>query len=444
MVQGPSRVGLYNAAAKTLDHPCWGRAWCVRAHNAPFAQPVCALPCCPVLLVIRRSELSLLLTGFLATLSSIGLARFAYTALMPQMVLSGWFNGEQAAYLGAANLLGYLLGAIAAAPCAERLGGVRTLVWAWWAVALSFAASSWPQSMAVFSFWRFVAGVTGGLLMVLGPSIAMSAAAPQRRAFLGPLMFSGVGMGALFAALIVPGILPWGLGAVWWVLALVGAIVAAAGVYSARRLPAPAPVAITPHAPAQAAAAQPPLWTLAIGLVFAAYMLDGFGFVPHTVFWVDYLTRELHLGSAYAATQWALFGLGAMAGPMAVAFVATRWGWWRSITGAYLLKGLAIGLPLVWVSMLGHSVSSFAVGALSPGMSAITSGYLMQLIGPVQHKKMWGYATAVFALLQATAGYVMAWLYASSGSYRLLFVLGCSALLSGCVLVALSRPRTPA
>lgn len=389
--------------------------------------------------MIRRAELPILFAGFFATLSSIGLARFAYTALMPQVVLSHWFNGEQAAYLGAANLLGYLIGAISASPSAERFGAVRVLVFSWWAVALSFAASSWPQSVAVFTFWRFVAGVSGACLMVLGPSVAMSAAPAQRRAFLGPLMFSGVGMGALFSALIVPNLMPLGLGAVWWMLAAVSALVAVLGQWCARSLVPPPPLAITPHAAPSTPA--PPLWTWVIVLVLVAYMFDGFGFVPHTVFWVDYLTRELHLGGTYAATQWALFGLGAMAGPMAVAFVATRWGWWRSITGAYVLKGLAISLPLVWVSSLGHGLSSFAVGALSPGLSAITSGYLMQLIGPAQHKKMWGYATAAFALLQATAGYVMAWIYASSGSYRLLFVLGCSALWLGAVLVALTRVK---
>ncbi|MEG0676145.1 MAG: YbfB/YjiJ family MFS transporter, partial [Comamonas sp.] len=62
-----------------------------------------------------------------------------------------------------------------------------------------------------------------------------------------------------------------------------------------------------------------------------------------------------------------------------------------------------------------------------------------QLIGPAQHKKMWGYATAAFALLQATSGYLMAFIYASTGSYRQLFVLGCAALVLGSLLVASSR-----
>lgn len=49
------------------------------------------------------------------------IVRFASTAPTPQMVHAGWFGGEQAAYLGVANLLGYLIGAVAAAPLPMRL-----------------------------------------------------------------------------------------------------------------------------------------------------------------------------------------------------------------------------------------------------------------------------------------------------------------------------------
>ena len=114
----------------------------------------------------------------MATLSGVGLARFAYTALMPQMVHAGWFSGEQVAYLGAANLLGYLIGALAAAPLAERMGALRVLLICWVAVALSFAGCSLPQPMGVFFVWRLISGVAGAVLMVLGPSVAMAAAEP--------------------------------------------------------------------------------------------------------------------------------------------------------------------------------------------------------------------------------------------------------------------------
>ena len=393
--------------------------------------------------MIARKELPLLLTGFMATLSGVGLARFAYTALMPQMVHAGWFSGEQVAYLGAANLLGYLIGALAAAPLAERLGALRVLVICWIAVMLSFAGCSFPQPMALFFVWRLISGIAGATLMVLGPSVAMAAVAPQRRAALGPLMFCGVGVGALLAATLIPMFARSSLGAVWWALTVLCALALWTGWRAARQIPAPAPVAITPTAATAATAATLPtsLWSTAVVLVFIAYACDAFGFVPHTVFWVDYLDRELQLGAGYASTQWAFFGLGAIAGPLCAAYCATRWGWWGTTTGAYLIKAAAIGLPLVWAGFAGHALSGFVVGALSPGMAAITSGYLMQLIGPAQHKKMWGYATAAFALLQATAGYLMAFIYAQTGSYRSLFVLGCLALALGAVMVAFSRSK---
>ena len=92
------------------------------------------------------------------------------------------------------------------------------------------------------------------------------------------------------------------------------------------------------------------------------------------------------LGAGYASTQWAFFGLGAIAGPLCAAYCATRWGWWGTTTGAYVTKAVAIALPLLFAGFGAHAVSGFLVGALSPGMAAITSGYLMQLIGPGQHK----------------------------------------------------------
>lgn len=389
--------------------------------------------------MIERKELPLLLTGFMATLSGVGLARFAYTALMPQMVHAGWFSGEQVAYLGAANLLGYLIGALAAAPLAERFGALRVLLICWVAVILSFAGCSFAQPMVLFFVWRLISGIAGATLMVLGPSVAMAAAAPRRRATLGPLMFCGIGVGALLAATLVPMFARSNLSAVWWALTALCALALLVGWRAARQIHPHAPMAITPAATAAVPAAR--LWSLAVVLVFIAYACDAFGFVPHTVFWVDYLDRELQLGAGYAFTQWAFFGLGAIAGPLCAAYCATRWGWWGTTTGAYALKAVAIGLPLLWVGFAGHALSGFVVGVLSPGMAAITSGYLMQLIGPAQHKKMWGYATAAFALLQATAGYLMAFIYAQTGSYRSLFVLGCAALALGAILVAFSRSK---
>ncbi len=53
-------------------------------------------------------------------LVGIGFARFAYAPLLPVLIAQGWFAPGAAAYLGAANLLGYLAGALAASAVAAR------------------------------------------------------------------------------------------------------------------------------------------------------------------------------------------------------------------------------------------------------------------------------------------------------------------------------------
>ena len=67
------------------------------------------------------------LSGFSANMVGIGLARFAYTPLLPAIVGAHWFAPSTVAYLGAANLAGYLADAALARPLAARVAAPPTL-----------------------------------------------------------------------------------------------------------------------------------------------------------------------------------------------------------------------------------------------------------------------------------------------------------------------------
>src|SRR4051794_28523753 len=73
------------------------------------------------------SPLSPAFAGAAATLSSIGLARFAYVPLFPAMVAAGWVSGAEGGFLGAANLAGYLIGVLGGRPLAGRLWKARAV-----------------------------------------------------------------------------------------------------------------------------------------------------------------------------------------------------------------------------------------------------------------------------------------------------------------------------
>ncbi|MBS64585.1 YbfB/YjiJ family MFS transporter [Salinisphaera sp.] len=378
--------------------------------------------------------------GASATFIGIGLERFAYTPLIPALIAHGWFDASAATFLGAANLLGYLLGAVSAQRCSARLGDHRLLALACLLSVLSFVLCAVSAPFAWFFVWRAVSGVTGGWLMVIGPSIALSSTPPSDRPIIGTLAFMGIGAGALVSALAVPSLLEVGLTLTWLMLGFAVAIAAVIGITAHAGLPAAEP-AVPPPQPGASAPRLERSIVVAVVLVCIAYMGDAIGFVPHTVFWVDFLERDVGLSTTAANTQWAIFGFGALCGPILAARLVGVSGWRNGLAIALLVKAIAVGLPFVAVGLVARSVSSFAVGALVPGVVAITSGRIAALVGAQNHKAFWGKATALFAIGQAASGYAMAGALSVTGDYRTLFlasgvILGAAA---ACALASGSR-----
>lgn len=379
-------------------------------------------------------DLPALMTGITATLAGIGIARFAYTPLLPAIIEQGWFTASQGAYLGAANLLGYFVGALIAHSLSERFSARCVMGVSFACIALSFAFCIWGGNFTWFFFWRLASGIAGAILMVVGPSVALAATPPERRAWAGAMVFTGIGIGALLSALVVPLLLELNMAITWGAL---GFLCIAAGIVcnsGLESLDSPATAIPSNESPQNM-----PNVKVAMLLVIGAYALDAVGFVPHTVFWVDYLARENALGNHVASFQWGIFGLGAVCGPLMVGTLAKRVGWHYGLTLAFIAKAVAVLLPVFSLAMISQSVSSFMVGAMIPGIVALTSGRLAELVGPTAHKKIWGQATAAFAAAQAAAGYAMSALYGVFGTYTPLFAISGLMLVAGFVLVLLSR-----
>src|SRR3954470_24045987 len=98
-----------------------------------------------------------------ANLVGIGLARFGYTPLIPALITAGWFTPAAAVYLGAANLAGYLAGALGARVIAAHAGAATALRAALALTAASLFACAFPLGFDWFFVWRFISGGTGGV-----------------------------------------------------------------------------------------------------------------------------------------------------------------------------------------------------------------------------------------------------------------------------------------
>ena len=362
--------------------------------------------------------------GLAATLIGNGIGRFAYTPLIPALIAAHWFTPAEAVYLAAANLVGYLLGALVAGGLARLLTGRGAIRLAALATAASLVACAWPLGFAWFAAWRLLAGVTGGVLMVLAVPAVLAATPPSKRGRAAGVVITGIGLGIAMAGTIVPAVAQAGLTLVWLVLAAV-AFLLTAYVWIA-----------IPRESLDFAQAKPASTTIAapIWLLLAAYSCDALGFIPHTVFWVDYIARGLGHGLETGGGFWIVFGLGAAAGPFVSGVVADRCGLGRSFVAAMAIKAVAVALPLVSSSGLALFVSSFVVGALIAGTTTLCSAWIAEQVGLKEHRRIWGWMTSAFAVAQAAGAWALSLAFAVTSSYALLFTIGATVLTAGAAL----------
>ncbi len=377
--------------------------------------------------------------GFSAVLVGIGLSRFAYTPLIPAIVELGWFSASQAAYAGAANLAGYLAGALLGLRLTARLPAAVVLRAMMLLAAVAFIACAWPFSFAWFSAWRFAAGLSGGALMVLAAPTVLPQVPAEKRGLAGGIIFAGVGLGIAASGTLVPALLRLGLFETWIALGA-GAGVLTLAVWRA-----------WPQEPAATAtpveqATPPPAPVLPLRLLCLQYGLNAAGLVPHMVFLVDHIARGLERGLSVGALYWVVFGLGAIAGPVAAGLIADRIGFKRALRAAFLVQALAVGLIVVSDSALALIVSSAVVGAAVPGVVPLVLGRVTELVGhdPAAAKRGWTAATVTFALGQAVAAYAYSFLLSQTGGdYAPIFAIAVAALLAA-LLIDLVRPRRAA
>jgi predicted MFS family arabinose efflux permease len=368
---------------------------------------------------VRTSHAAI--AGLSASLVGIGLGRFAYTALIPPLIQAEWFPPSQVVYLGAANLVGYLAGALVASPLAARMAPALALRFMMVLASVAFFACAAPISVAWFFAWRFAAGVAGGVIMVLAAPTVLPHVAPQHRGLVAGLIFTGVGLGVAASGTLVPLLLRLGLAATWCGLggvSLVLTVLAWGGwptgeVERARSRS----VGQVGHA--------------AVWALLAEYGLNAAGLVPHMVFLVDFIARYLGKGITVGASYWVVFGLGAMAGPLLAGVLADRIGFRRALRLAFALQTAAVALPALTSGAAWLLASSAIAGAFTPGVVPLALGRVHELLpgDAAAQRQAWGRTTMSWALFQAGSAYAYSWLFGrTGGDYRLLFALGAGAL----------------
>lgn len=381
--------------------------------------------------------------GLCASLVGIGLARFAYTTLIPPLIQAHWFSASDVVYLGAANLAGYLIGALLGRPIASRLSNVRTLRLMMVLATGAFLACAFPISVAWFFGWRLISGIAGGAIMVLVAATVLPHVPNSRRGVASGAIFLGLGLGIAGSGTIVPLLLDFGLRETWIGLAAVSAVLTAASWFG---WPAFAPTSAQPVEHAHPTAA-PTHFGSSVHLLYVQYALLAIGLVPQMVFFVDFVARGLGAGAHLGSLFWILYGVGAIFGPPVYGFLVDRLGARSALRWVLVVQTLAAACLCVSTDHAFIAFLTIVIGTFPPGIVPLFLARVQETIPDSVQKQnvAWSRATTVFAAFQALAGYGYSAVFNASGSnHRLLFLIGgiaVVALLAADVVTPLFRTR---
>jgi predicted MFS family arabinose efflux permease len=384
---------------------------------------------------MKRAPWRPILAGLCGSLVGIGFSRFAYAPLLPAIIAAGWFDPADAAYLGAANLAGYLGGALLAARLARRFATAPILRASMVLGTAAFFAGAFPIDFAWYFAWRFLAGFSGAGIIVLGATSILPHVAPSRRGLVSGAIFMGIGLGIVASGTLVPLLLRQGLVDAWLGLGLVSLALTAVAWNGWPKHPAGEKPQDVPRTPASS--------SLTLRALYLEYGLNAVSLVPHMIFLVDYVARGRGEGLAAGALHWVLFGVGAIFGPLVGGLIADRIGFRLTLRLAFAIQATAVVIPALGPGAIALMASSVLVGAAVPGIVAIVLGRVQELLPhvPAQQNAAWSKATTSFAVFQALGAYGISFLFEwSGGNYALLFaVAGGAALLALAIDLAAGR-----
>jgi predicted MFS family arabinose efflux permease len=357
------------------------------------------------------TRIKVLCAGIFSLILALGVARFAYTPLLPLMQQQAGLGVAAAGWLAAINYAGYLSGALIASRISSlvlkdrlyRVGMVLAIV--------STVVMGLSTNVVVWALSRYVAGLTSAAAMLLGTGLIMNwLIRHNHRSELG-IHFAGIGLGIAGCAGVVMLFTPWlDWREQWFAFTALGCVLL---VPALRWLPPPDTSGLTTGGLKMQ---DNPPSALYLRVFMAAYFCAGFGYVVSVTFIVA-IVNQLPDLAGWGNLVFLAIGVGAAPACFNWDLIARRTGDLNALILAAVLQILGILLPVLvpglWAAMLG----SLLFGGTFIGMVSL----VLSMAGryyPTMPAKMMGKMTLSYGVAQIIGPAVTGMIGARFGSYN--------------------------
>jgi predicted MFS family arabinose efflux permease len=366
--------------------------------------------------------------GIFSLILALGVARFAYTPLLPLMQQQAGLGVAAAGWLAAINYAGYLSGAVIASRISSlvlkdrlyRIGMVLAIV--------STVVMGLSTNVVVWALSRYVAGLTSAAAMLLGTGLIMNWLIRHNlRSEMG-IHFAGIGLGIAGCAGAVMLFTPWlDWHEQWFAFTALGCVLL---VPALRWLPPPDTSGLTTSGKKLQDKPPSPLY---LRVFMAAYFCAGFGYVVSVTFIVA-IVNQLPDLAGWGNLVFLAIGIGAAPACMNWDLIARRTGDLNALILAAVLQILGILLPVLvpdlWAAMLG----SLLFGGTFIGMVSL----VLSMAGryyPTMPAKMMGKMTLSYGVAQIIGPALTGMIGARFGSYNAGLYVAAGVMVLGTALL---------
>lgn len=373
-------------------------------------------------------RLKVLSAGILSLVLTLGIARFAYTPLLPIMQQQAGLGISEGGWLAAINYIGYLCGAIIASlinnlVLKDRLYRIGLII-----AVLSTVGMGLTDHLWLWALLRFFAGLSSAAGLLLGSGLILNwLIRHDHRSELG-IHFAGLGLGIVFSSIAIQLMsqhLNWDQQ--WLLLTLFGSLLL---IPAWAWLPKPDTSSMTRNGSVMTD--NPPCRQF-MQVFILAYFCAGVGYVVSATFIVAIIDQ---LPGLEGKGTWTFLILGLAATPACILWdlIARKVGDINALIIAFSVQIIGILLPVIEPSFTLSLIGAALFGGTFIGIVSL----VLTMAGryyPTRPAKMMGKMTISYGIAQISAPAITGLLAEHSGNYNDGLYLAAVMMMIGTVLM---------
>jgi sugar phosphate permease len=394
-----------------------------------------------------------LAVGTFVVFGALGLARFGYSLVLPEMQRALGLDNSGAGALATVNLVGYLALALAGGALAARYGPRLVISLGMLCIGVSMLLTGTSNSFWSAAVWRFFTGVGSGASNVPVMGLMSAWFGPELRGLATGIAATGSSIALIVTGPLVTRILSsvpesgwrvtwYGFGGIALFLTALSAILlkndpARIGLRALGTKPEPTPKGSGPSAKLNWGLVYRSRTVWHLGAIYAAF---GFSYIIYMTFFIRYLTGEIGFTKQAAGNLYMLMGWCSLGCGLLWSGLSDRIGRKNALALVFSIQAISFALFALSRGRAGLTLSAVIFGITAWSIPAIVAAACGDFVGHRLAPAALGFVTLFFGIGQAIGPWAAGAIADASGSFRGSFLLAAAVGVLGCIGTMLLRP----